>query len=121
MVENGLNNLLLEDLDLILIENVGNLICPAEFALGEHKKVILLSIPEGDDKPEKYPLMFTEADAVVINKIDLLPYLDFDMSVFNKAINELNPGVKIFYLSCKTGEGLETWFSWLNDELEQKI
>lgn len=117
MIEKGLNNLSLEHLDLILIENVGNLICPAEYALGEHKKVILLSTPEGDDKPHKYPLMFTEADAVMVNKIDLLPHLDFDISAFNRAVNELNPGVEIFQVSCKTEEGLETWLSWLQREI----
>ena len=119
MTENALNNLPLEEIDLLLIENVGNLICPAEFTLGEHKKVMLLSLPEGDDKPYKYPLMFTEADVVLINKIDLLPYLDFDVEVFSKAVTGLNPRVKIFPASCKTGEGLEAWCSWLEDEIKQ--
>ena len=117
MIANALDNLPLEHLELMLIENVGNLICPAEFALGEHKKVILLSIPEGDDKPEKYPLMFTEADVVLINKVDLLPYLDFDMTVFDRAIKELNPDVKVFQISCKTGDGMAAWFSWLKEEI----
>jgi len=119
MTENALNNLPLEKLDLLLIENVGNLICPAEFALGEHKKVMLLSVPEGDDKPYKYPLMFAEADVVLVNKIDLLPYLDFNINAFNLAVTGLNPGVKIFQVSCKTGEGLEAWLSWLHDEIKQ--
>ena len=119
MTENALNNLPLEEIDLLLIENVGNLICPAEFALGEHKKAMLLSVPEGDDKPYKYPLMFTEADVVLINKIDLLPYLDFNITTFSKAVTGLNPGVKIFPVSCKTGEGLEAWFLWLEDEIKQ--
>ncbi len=119
MTENALNNLPLEEVDLLLIENVGNLICPAEFALGEHKRVMLLSAPEGDDKPHKYPLMFTEANVVLINKIDLLPYLDFNITAFNQAVTGLNPAVKIFPVSCKTGEGLEAWFSWLQDELKQ--
>ena len=120
MVGNALDNLPLEEIDLLLIENVGNLICPAEFALGEHKKVILLSIPEGDDKPEKYPLMFTEADVVLINKIDLLPYLDFNMDVFDRAIRELNPDVNVFQISCKTGEGFTEWLSWLKNEIGQR-
>ena len=90
-----------------------------EFALGEHKKVMLLSAPEGDDKPYKYPLMFTEADMVLVNKVDLLPHLDFNISDFNKVVTGLNPSVTIFPVSCKTGEGLETWFSWLEDEIQQ--
>ena len=119
MIKNALNNLPLEEIDLLLIENVGNLICPAEFALGEHKKVMLLSLPEGDDKPYKYPLMFTDADVVLVNKIDLLPYLDFNITAFNQAVTGLSPKVKIFQVSCKTGEGLEAWFSWVQDEIKQ--
>ena len=119
MTEKALNNLPLEEVDLLLIENVGNLICPVEFALGEHKKVMLLSVPEGDDKPYKYPLMFTEADVVLVNKIDLLPHLDFNTTAFNQAVNGLNPAVKIFQVSCKTSEGLAAWFSWLEDEIKQ--
>lgn len=117
MIENALNNLPLKALDLLLIENVGNLICPAEFALGEHKRVMLLSLPEGDDKPYKYPLMFAEADVVLINKIDLLPYLEFNIPAFHKAVLGLNPTAKVLPVSCKTGEGLEDWFSWLLDGL----
>jgi len=119
MIENALDNLPLKEIDLLLIENVGNLICPAEFALGEHKKIMLLSLPEGDDKPHKYPLMFTETDVVLANKIDLLPHLDFNTAVFNQAVTGLNPDVKIFQVSCKTGEGLESWFSWLQNEMAQ--
>jgi len=119
MIENALNDLSLDGIDLLLIENVGNLICPAGFALGEQKKVMLLSTPEGDDKPYKYPLMFTEADVVLVNKVDLLPYLDFNADAFNKAVIGLNPDVKIFPISCKTDEGLEAWFSWLKNEIKQ--
>ena len=119
MTEYALNNLPLGDIDLLLIENVGNLVCPAEFALGEHKRVMLLSLPEGDDKPYKYPLMFTEADVVLINKIDLLPYLEFNLSAFHKAVSGLNPEVKVFQVSCKTGEGLEDWLSWLQNEIKK--
>jgi len=119
MLEKALNNLSLEDIDLMLIENVGNLICPAEFALGEHKRVMLLSVPEGDDKPYKYPLMFTEADVVLLNKVDLLPYLDFDVNAFRKAVTGLNAKVEIFPVSCKTGEGLAAWSSWLENEIGQ--
>jgi len=120
MIEQALNNLPLTEVDLLFIENVGNLICPAEFALGEHKKVILLSTPEGDDKAYKYPLMFTEADVVLINKIDLLPYLDFNTADFCKVVSGLNPKAKIFPISCRTGEGLEAWFLWLKDELKRQ-
>ena len=116
MMKNAMDNLPLDDIDLLFIENVGNLICPAEFALGEHKRAIIASLPEGDDKPHKYPLMFTEADVVLLNKGDLLPYLDFDMEAFHRAVTGLNPEVKIFQVSCKTGEGLEDWFSWLLDQ-----
>ena len=119
MTENALNNLPLDKIDLLLIENVGNLICPAGFALGEHKRVILLSLPEGDDKPYKYPTMFSGADVVLINKIDLLPHLDFNVSAFYKAVTGLNPNVNIFQVSCKTGQGLEDWFSWLQEQIKE--
>ena len=119
MTENALNNLPLNDIDLLFIENVGNLICPAGFALGEHKRAMLLSLPEGDDKPYKYPSMFTEADVVLINKVDLLPYLDFNVISFTKAVSGLNPKFKIFQVSCKTGQGLEDWFSWLQNQMKE--
>jgi len=119
MLEKALNNLPLDNIDLLLIENVGNLICPAGFALGEHKRVMLLSLPEGDDKAYKYPLMFTEANVVLINKIDLLPFLEFNAASFTKAVSGLNPKVKIFQVSCKTGQGLGDWFSWLQDEIKE--
>jgi len=121
MIEKALDNLPLEKIDLLLIENVGNLVCPAEFALGEHRKVMLLSMPEGDDKPHKYPLMFTETDVVLVNKVDLLPYLDFNIAAFNQVVNGLNPRSKIFPVSCKTGEGLEAWFSWLEKETKHRV
>lgn len=117
MVSNALDSLSLEDTDLLLIENVGNLVCPAEFKTGAHKRMMLLSVPEGDDKPYKYPLMFTESEVIVINKIDLLPFLDFDITAFHQAVTGLNPNVKIFQVSCKTGEGIEEWVSWLESEL----
>ena len=120
MTANALDNLPLEEIDLLLIENVGNLICPASFALGEDRKAMLLSTPEGDDKPYKYPLMFAESDVVLVNKIDLLPYLDFNMEAFRKAVTGLNDKAKIFPVSCKTGEGLEAWFSWLKRERRKK-
>ena len=121
MAESALRNLPLNDIDLLLIENVGNLICPAEFALGEHNKVMLLSLPEGHDKPHKYPLMFTEAEVVLVNKIDLSPYLDFDMAAFKEAVIGLKPTIKIFPVSCKTGYGLEDWVFWLQAEIARII
>ena len=113
MLDPALKKLPLGDIDLLLIENVGNLICPSEFVLGEHKRVVVSSFPEGDDKPIKYPMIFADADAVVINKADLLPYVDFDIAVFRRAIERLNSKVKIFELSCKTGAGIESWCSWV--------
>lgn len=120
MIKKAFDNLVLEQTDLIFIENVGNLVCPAEFVLGEHKKVMLLSVPEGDDKPYKYPLMFTESDVILVNKIDVLPYFDFDVDTFSRGVSGLNPSTEIFMVSAKTGEGLEAWFSWLEDEMKQK-
>ncbi len=118
MIRKGLEVLELDQLDLVLIENVGNLICTAEFALGAHKTVMLLSVPEGDDKPHKYPLMFTEADVVLVNKTDVMPYFDFNLAAFSKAVTGLNPDVKIMPVSAKTGDGLETWFTWLENEMK---
>ncbi|MFC1912922.1 hydrogenase nickel incorporation protein HypB [Chloroflexota bacterium] len=117
MIGNALDSLSLEDIDLLLIENVGNLVCPAEFHTGAHKRMMLLSMPEGDDKPYKYPLMFIESEVIILNKIDLLPYLDFDTAAFKQAVTGLNPEVKIFPVSCKTGEGIPEWTSWLESEL----
>ena len=118
MIEKALDKLALEETKLVIIENVGNLVCPAEFDVGAHKTVMLLSVPEGDDKPHKYPLMFTEADVVLVNKTDVKPYFDFDMDAFSAAVNGLNPSARIFPVSAKTGEGLELWFSWLEDVLK---
>ena len=120
MIRKALDNLDLGQTDLVFIENVGNLICPAEFSLGAHKHVLLLSVPEGDDKPRKYPLMFTQADVILINKIDVLPYFDFNMGAFSEAVGGLNPVGKVFPVSAKTGEGLEQWFSWLEDVLDRR-
>jgi hydrogenase nickel incorporation protein HypB len=116
MVGQGLAKLPLKDFDLLFIENVGNLICPAEFTLGEHRRVVVLSLPEGDDKPVKYPLMFTKSDCVLLNKIDLAPHLEFNTAKVKTAIRGLNPGVKIFEISCKTGRGVRGWCDWLVKE-----
>ncbi len=113
MLQGALNQLELAKYDLLLVENVGNLICPAAFKLGTHQNVLIASIPEGDDKPYKYPPMYRGVDALVINKIDLLPYIDFDMQYFQRGVEVLNPGLVTFPLSCRTGEGLEAWLAWL--------
>ena len=117
MIQKGLDSLDLDRIDLIFIENVGNLVCTADFDLGAHKNVVILSIPEGDDKPHKYPVMFVEADAVLINKVDVLAYFDFKLDTFPEKISGLNPSAKIFPVSAKTGEGLEYWFSWIEETL----
>jgi len=113
MVREAMNDLPLKELDLLIIENVGNLVCPAEFNLGEHMKVMLLSIAEGHDKPLKYPLMFQESSALILNKIDLLPYTNADIGKIRKDSLSLNPKLKIFEVSCRTGEGISEWTEWL--------
>jgi len=113
MVSHALTRLPLADIDLLLIENVGNLICPSEFALGEHKRLVISSLPEGDDKPYKYPGMYRGVDVLVINKIDLLPYVTFDMDYFRQGVEILNPGLTTFPVSCRTGEGVDQWVAWL--------
>ena len=113
MLQGALNQLELAKYDLLLVENVGNLVCPAAFKLGTHQNVLIASIPEGDDKPYKYPPMYRGVDALVINKIDLLPYIDFDMQYFQRGVEVLNPGLVTFPLSCRTGEGLDAWLAWL--------
>ena len=118
MIESALKDMPLDNIDLILIENVGNLICPSEFNLGEHKRVVISSLPEGDDKPTKYPLIFINADAVIINKMDFLPHVDFDIAAFRRSIAGLNPKAEIFELSCKTGEEIERWCSWVLEQVK---
>ena len=119
MVQLALSQLDLGALDLVIIENVGNLVCPADFKLGTHKSVLVASIPEGDDKPYKYPGMYRGVNAVVINKVDLLPYVPFRMDFFKKGIEVLNPGVTQFELSCRTGEGLSGWLAWLEGQVKE--
>ncbi|MBN1161448.1 MAG: hydrogenase nickel incorporation protein HypB [Dehalococcoidales bacterium] len=120
MVEKGLNNLNLEEIDLLFIENVGNLICPNAYLLGEDIRLMIASMPEGDDKPYKYPAMFADSDVVILNKTDLLPYLDFSEKSFREVVTGLNPDVIIFPVSCKTGSGLTAWFTWLEGALKAK-
>jgi hydrogenase nickel incorporation protein HypB len=122
LIQGALTHLPLSQITLLIIENIGNLICPAEFALGEHKKVVLISTPEGNDKPLKYPMMFREADAIVLNKIDLLPYVNFDLTAFTKVVRDLNPLAPVFQVSCTTGQGLVDWLGWVKASLPgQKI
>ena len=106
--------------DLVLVENVGNLVCPAEFEVGEHAKVALLSVTEGEDKPLKYPVMFQAADCLLITKTDLAPYLDIDLDRITDNVRQMNPQVTIILLSAKTGEGLEKWFAWVSDRVKQQ-
>jgi hydrogenase nickel incorporation protein HypB len=113
MLKSALETFDLESVDLLIVENVGNLICPASFKLGTHRSVLIASVPEGDDKPYKYPAMYRGVDALVINKIDLLPYVDFDMTYFRRGVEILNPGLVAFPLSCRTGEGLDSWIDWV--------
>ena len=117
MILSASNSLGLDGKKLLIIENVGNLVCPAEFKLGENVKVMILSIPEGHDKPLKYPLMFTESNALVLNKIDLLPYTDFDMDELKKIVLAMNPSIQIFPVSAKTGEGIAEFTGWLEKSI----
>lgn len=116
MVSEVLNDIPLRDLDMVVIENVGNLVCPAEFDVGEDIKVMLLSITDGHDKPLKYPLMFRESSALVLNKTDLLPYTNVDIEKIKNDALSLNPSLKIFEVSCKTGDGLGQWIEWLRGQ-----
>ena len=118
MIQPAIEALPLDDLELLVIENVGNLVCPVEFNLGEHFKVAVLSVTEGDDKPSKYPLLFRESKALVVNKIDLLPYVDCDLEQIRRDVKAINPGLLIFELSCRTGEGIPGWCDWLDGEID---
>ncbi len=117
MVAGGIHTLARDhtpkNIDLVIVENVGNLVCPAEFEVGEHAKVALLSVTEGEDKPLKYPVMFREADVLLITKIDLAPYLDVDLSQIEANVRQVNPHITVIAVSAKTGEGLEAWFNWV--------
>ena len=118
MVRKALEAIPLEEIDLLIVENVGNLICPAGFALGTHLNVLVASIPEGDDKPYKYPTMYRGVDVLVVNKIDLLPYVSFDMERFRTGVETLNEELTTFPVSCRSGEGLEAWTRWLTAQVE---
>jgi hydrogenase nickel incorporation protein HypB len=118
MLKGALRQMELSTIQLLIVENVGNLICPASFQLGTHASVLIASVPEGDDKPYKYPGMYRGVDALVINKTDLLPYVEFNMDYFQKGVEALNPGLITFQLSCRTGEGVDAWLGWLTGMLE---
>ncbi len=119
MLKQGFHALPLESIDLLLVENVGNLVCPAAFQLGTHKNVLIASIPEGDDKPYKYPAMYKAVDVLIINKTDLSPYVDFNMDYFLAGVRMLNPDLVHFPVSCKTGEGFPKWIEWLQSQVRK--
>ena len=121
MVMKGLDAFDLKSLDLVIIENVGNLVCPAEFDTGAIKNAMILSVPEGDDKPLKYPLMFSVCDVLLVNKIDYLGLSDFDMDILKKRVMSLNSNITIIEVSCKTGDGIDEWAAWLGREVERFI
>ena len=117
MLQAALPELTLPELDLLVVENVGNLICPTGFRLGVHRNVLIASVPEGDDKPYKYPGMYQGVDAMLLNKMDVLSAFDFDMDYFRRGVEILNPGLTFFAVSCKTGEGLDAWLNWVRAEV----
>lgn len=121
MVTKGLEAIDTPSMDLIFIENVGNLVCPAEFDTGAEKDIMILSVPEGDDKPLKYPLMFSKCHALLVNKTDLIPFTDFNMALLHERVKKLNPGIRIFEVSCKTGEGIEAWTNWMKQVIDDFV
>jgi hydrogenase nickel incorporation protein HypB len=120
MIRTAMDEFDLPNLDILIIENVGNLVCPAEFDVGEHCKVMILSVAEGDDKPLKYPVMFRECSVLIINKIDLLPYVDCSVAKIRKRSLKINPKLTIFEVSARTGEGIEAWAKWLRSKVRRK-
>lgn len=118
MTKQGLDELGTEDIDFTILENVGNLVCPAEFDTGSSKNAMILSVPEGHDKPLKYPLMFSVVDVVLINKIDVIEYFDFDLKLVKEYIKKLNPEIEVIPISAKTGEGMDKWFDWIRKEVK---
>lgn len=120
VVERAVSTLDLDNIDLLIVENIGNLVCPAEFDIGEDMRVVVLSVTEGEDKPAKYPLMFRECDAAILNKIDLLPYLDFDKDLALKTLHDVHPGIPVFEISAKTEDGFTPWIEWIKTVVEKK-
>lgn len=121
VIEKALGNINLDEIDLLIVENIGNLVCPAEFDIGEDARVVVLSVTEGEDKPAKYPLMFRECDAALLNKIDLLPYLDYDRELAVKYIHQVHPDMPVFEISSKTGEGFDQWIEWVKEKVIEKL
>jgi hydrogenase nickel incorporation protein HypB len=119
MLSDGIKQLPLNDIDIMIVENVGNLICPAAWTLGTHISLLVASVPEGDDKPYKYPNIYRGLDVIVINKTDLMPYVEYNMDYFRKGVEMLNPGLITFPLSCRTGEGVDAWIDWLKAQVKQ--
>ena len=117
MVARALHGLDLDELDVVLVENVGNLVCPAEFDVGAHQRVMVCSVTEGEDKPLKYPVMFRSVDAVLVNKTDLLPYLDLDIDLLERNIRTVNPTAALLRISARTGDGLDSWYAWLDEAI----
>jgi hydrogenase nickel incorporation protein HypB len=120
LIDTAARGLGCEDLDLLIVENIGNLVCPAEFDIGENARVVVLSVTEGEDKPLKYPLMFQVSDAAILNKVDLLPYLDYDAGLAVDNMKKVHPGIPVFALSAKTGEGFDPWLAWLRQKVTEK-
>jgi hydrogenase nickel incorporation protein HypB len=120
VIERALGGIDLEGLDLLIVENIGNLVCPAEFDIGEDKRVVVLSVTEGEDKPAKYPLMFRQCDAMLLNKIDLLPYLEYDVQATLDSVAQIHPGMPVFQISAKTGEGFDAWIAWFRSAVQAK-
>jgi len=121
LIEASSRDLGIGDLDLLIVENIGNLVCPAEFDIGEDARAVVLSVTEGEDKPLKYPLMFQVADAAILNKVDLLPYLDFDASLAVENMKKVHPGMPVFEISAKTEQGIDPWIDWLKDKVTAKL
>ncbi len=119
MLSDGLKQIPLAEIDVLIIENVGNLICPAAWYLGSHMNLLVSSVPEGDDKPYKYPNIYRGLDVLIINKTDLIPYVEYDMDYFQKGVELLNPGLTTFPVSCRTGEGVDSWIAWLKEQVKQ--
>ena len=120
LIESSAKALGCDDLDLLIVENIGNLVCPAEFDIGEDARAVVLSVTEGEDKPLKYPLMFQVADIAILNKVDLLPYLDLDVALAVDNMKKVHPGMPVFELSAKTEEGFEPWLAWLREKVKEK-
>lgn len=118
MTKQGLNGLGTEEIDFAILENVGNLVCPAEFDTGSSKNAMILSVPEGDDKPLKYPLMFSIVDVLLINKMDAVDFFDFDLEAVKERVKKLNPNIKVIPISAKKGEGMEEWFDWIREQVK---